>query len=194
MKKNVLSNDGFTLIEVLVGITLLVIVVAAMVPLFGTGTNSIIQAGMMGNNQSQYQQSIENNLAATPVGMTDSLTIRFANITRNITVHGTTQQPVGSSWKVFIPNEFGILLPDNGIPSASKGQAYNFTFQVKGGTTPYHFEITAGSLPNGLSLNTTTGAITGTPMSSVISTFTLKVTDSTSTPLVRTRQFQIPVR
>jgi large repetitive protein len=49
-----------------------------------------------------------------------------------------------------------------------------------GGVTPYTYAITAGSLPTGLSLNTATGAITGTP--SVVGSFpvTFQVTDVTT--------------
>jgi len=46
---------------------------------------------------------------------------------------------------------------------------------VTGGTAPYTFSI-VGTLPAGLSLNTTTGAVTGTPTAS--GTFTVKVTDA----------------
>lgn len=58
--------------------------------------------------------------------------------------------------------------------------AYNGSPAVSGGTAPYTWSISVGSLPAGLSLNTTTGAITGTPTSAGTSNFTLRVTDATS--------------
>jgi hypothetical protein len=45
---------------------------------------------------------------------------------------------------------------------------------VTGGTAPYTFTV-VGTLPNGLTLNTSTGAITGTPTAA--GAFTIKVTD-----------------
>ena len=47
---------------------------------------------------------------------------------------------------------------------------------VTGGTAPYTFSIGSGSLPPGLTLNTSTGAVTGTPTAA--GTFTVKVTDA----------------
>src|SRR6185369_5742516 len=43
------------------------------------------------------------------------------------------------------------------------GQPYNSSFIVTGGVSPYTFSIINGSLPPGLTLNPTTGALTGTP-------------------------------
>ena len=47
---------------------------------------------------------------------------------------------------------------------------------VSGGKSPYTFAVATGSLPNGLSLNASTGAVTGTPTAA--GSFTIKVTDS----------------
>jgi len=59
--------------------------------------------------------------------------------------------------------------------------AYSATLAAKGGTTPYTWSLTSGALPAGLSLNASTGAITGTPTTAVTSTpLTFKVTDSGS--------------
>ena len=47
---------------------------------------------------------------------------------------------------------------------------------VTGGEPPYKFSIGSGTLPPGLTLDTTTGAVTGTPTAA--GTFTINVTDS----------------
>ncbi|MGD0733388.1 MAG: putative Ig domain-containing protein, partial [Terracidiphilus sp.] len=47
---------------------------------------------------------------------------------------------------------------------------------ITGGTAPYSFSI-VGTLPTGLTLNTSTGAVTGTPTTA--GTFTVRVTDAT---------------
>jgi hypothetical protein len=57
------------------------------------------------------------------------------------------------------------------------GTAYSSMYSVTGGTGPYTFTITYGSLPPGLSLDKYIGKITGTPTTPGAYTFTAKVTD-----------------
>lgn len=62
--------------------------------------------------------------------------------------------------------------------SGSTGTFYSAILNASGGTSPYTFSLISGTLPLGLSLNISTGAITGTPTTAATSTFTAKVTDS----------------
>jgi hypothetical protein len=64
------------------------------------------------------------------------------------------------------------------LPEAVTGVAYAQNVQVAGGTAPYTWSVTAGSLPQGLSLSPTTGAITGTAVNTGSSAFTIAVRDS----------------
>jgi hypothetical protein len=66
----------------------------------------------------------------------------------------------------------------NSLPAATAGTAYNQTLSVSGGTSPYTWSITAGTLPAGLSLNASTGAITGTPTGAGSNSVTFQVTDA----------------
>ncbi len=64
--------------------------------------------------------------------------------------------------------------------SATVGTAYSSALVASGGVSPYTYSISTGSLPPGLTLNTSTGAITGTPTTSGPYSYTAKVVDSTS--------------
>lgn len=60
----------------------------------------------------------------------------------------------------------------------SVGTFYSLTIPVSGGTPPYTFALTAGSLPPGMSLNTSTGVISGTPTTIGEYDWTIRITDS----------------
>ncbi|HEV3268275.1 MAG TPA: putative Ig domain-containing protein, partial [Acidimicrobiales bacterium] len=66
------------------------------------------------------------------------------------------------------------------LGSATQGQnGYNQTVVGTAGTTPYVWSISSGTLPTGLSLNSSTGAITGSVGGSATSqTFTVTLTDA----------------
>lgn len=71
-----------------------------------------------------------------------------------------------------------------GTPAlAVVGKQYSYTPEVHGGdSTKYSFKIIGDPLPNGLAINPTTGAITGTPtLSTAMSVVLIQVTDGTQT-------------
>jgi sugar lactone lactonase YvrE len=63
------------------------------------------------------------------------------------------------------------------LPPATTGTGYTQTLGATGGAAPYHWALSSGRLPAGLALNSSTGAITGTPTAVQTSSFTVKVTD-----------------
>jgi large repetitive protein len=60
------------------------------------------------------------------------------------------------------------------------GLAYSQTTTASGGVTPVTFSISAGTLPAGLTLNSSTGTVSGTPTVSGSFSYTISATDSTS--------------
>ncbi|MDP3091063.1 MAG: putative Ig domain-containing protein [Nitrospira sp.] len=72
------------------------------------------------------------------------------------------------------------ILTASPLPDGTVNQAYNLTLTPSGGTSPYTWSLAANSpqLPAGLSLNASTGAITGTPPNAVTSNTEFKLVDS----------------
>lgn len=64
------------------------------------------------------------------------------------------------------------------LPPATVGTAYSATLAATGGITPYSWTVSAGTLPNGLSLDSSTGEISGMPTTNGTSNFTVQVTDA----------------
>jgi hypothetical protein len=67
------------------------------------------------------------------------------------------------------------------LPTAAVGTAYSFMLTASYGTSPYTWSVSSGSMPAGLTLNASTGVISGTPTTAVTAdAFTVEVTDSAS--------------
>ncbi|SEP65238.1 Putative Ig domain-containing protein [Devosia sp. YR412] len=94
-----------------------------------------------------------------------------------------------------IPYTLAVAAPSitlaGSVPAGRIGQAYNGQITVTGGVTPYGFTVTTGTLPAGLSLNPTTGAITGTPTAAGTSTVTITATDDNDFTGLRSYEFVI---
>jgi Putative Ig domain len=72
-----------------------------------------------------------------------------------------------------------LAITTTSLPNGAVGTSYNAALAASGGTTPYIWSLTSGTLPTGLTLNTSTGAITGTPTVAASATsLTFEVTDS----------------
>jgi hypothetical protein len=87
-----------------------------------------------------------------------------------------TGQVVCTITNTFATPGFHASCPD---PVYVVGTPYDSFVVVTGGVPPYTFAVTSGSLPTGLSLNASTGEITGTPSADGPFTFVITVTDST---------------
>lgn len=68
------------------------------------------------------------------------------------------------------------ILNAEDLPPARVSLVYSNLLSATGGTTPYTWSLTAGALPDGLSLDAGTGLIHGVPRSIGTNAFTLRVT------------------
>jgi hypothetical protein len=88
----------------------------------------------------------------------------------------------------------GMLQITSGtLPSAVVGNAYSTTLTALGGTPPYTWSITSGSLPAGLTLDPNAGTISGTPTTGGNFNFTVTVTDSENPPATASANMSITV-
>jgi putative Ig domain-containing protein len=71
-----------------------------------------------------------------------------------------------------------ITVSPSSLPDGVLGIAYNQTIIATGGTAPYTYAVTSGTLPAGLSLDQNSGIISGTPTTVQTATFQITATDS----------------
>jgi hypothetical protein len=64
------------------------------------------------------------------------------------------------------------------LPNGAANAPYTATLAATGGTPGYTWSLLSGSLPTGLSLNSSTGVISGTPTADNLYSFTIQVSDS----------------
>jgi hypothetical protein len=65
------------------------------------------------------------------------------------------------------PPPAALTISTSSLPTGQTGVAYSAVLAATGGTPPYTWSLTSGTLPAGLMLNASTGAIAGTPMQTV---------------------------
>lgn len=85
------------------------------------------------------------------------------------------------------PNPGSVDLAAIADQSGTVGTAVNLAVSASGGVAPYAFSATG--LPAGLSINASTGAITGTPTAAATSSVTVTVRDSAGTPTTDSASF-----
>jgi len=168
--------------------------IAASAPALGITTNSL-PGGTVGSPYSQsitasggtppYTWAVSSgslppglslNSSTAVIGGTPSSPNTF-NFTAQVTdAAGVT---ANKAFTITIaPNVPKLTITTTSLPNGTAGSSYSQSITASGGTAPYSWAFTAGSLPSGLSLNASNGAIAGTPSSANTYNFTVQVTDA----------------
>ena len=153
---------------------------------FGTGNPGLAVESATSGNISLFAGA-GNGTFAAPVTVAAGGTAPVALAVADFNADGRSDLVVAN----YSSNTFSILLGQIPQPALTcnlgaapivTGTAYNFPCPATGGVGPYTYSISSGALPTGLSLNTSTGAITGTPTAIGPFTFTVKAVDSDTPP------------
>ena len=71
-----------------------------------------------------------------------------------------------------------MALTTTTLPNGTQGTAYSQTIHATGGSGTYTFNTTTGTLPTGLTLNSSSGVLSGTPSATGDFSFTVTATDT----------------
>ena len=112
-----------------------------------------------------------------------------------VTSGGRSSQPGVTMW---VRRRLHVTPPSGGGLTGTVGVAWsssNNSVTAAQGTSPYRYAVTSGLLPTGLSLNQTTGAITGTPAANTSGSYqiTVTATDSANFPITGSVSFTLTI-
>ncbi|HXT24047.1 MAG TPA: putative Ig domain-containing protein [Candidatus Eisenbacteria bacterium] len=104
------------------------------------------------------------------------------NLTLQVSDSGAPTLTASRPYTLIIGNN--LVLPQSTLPDAVQNLAYREQILPAGGTPPYHFaKFPDASLPPGLTLDSNTGIVSGTPTSAQLTDFVyMTITDSAPTP------------
>ncbi|SER30994.1 DUF7927 domain-containing protein [Microlunatus flavus] len=125
----------------------------------------------------------------TVTGLTPGTAYTF----RVAAVNAAGTGPASASSAAVTPNA-SPSLTFAAPPSGEVGVAYSRQLTVNDGTGPYTWSVSAGALPAGLTLNTTTGLLSGTPTAAGTASFTVQVTDASGQSATRAVNLVVAAR
>ncbi len=101
--------------------------------------------------------------------------------TSNFTIRVTDSLAGTASVACSITVNAQLFLITGNAPNGYLNLPYSHAWVPVGGLAPFTFQVQSGALPNGLSLNTSTGVVSGIPLVLGLFNFTIRVTDSLGT-------------
>lgn len=144
----------------------------------GEGADSITGFTVTSAPEAKTCEAKANETSCIVTGLSNTTNYVFSVVANSAAGSGaaTPTAPVQPVASLTVPG--GATLPQ-----AVVGSNYSASISPTGGTVPYHFRITQGALPAGLSAamsaDGTSILITGTPSRTETASFTLEISDST---------------
>ncbi|MFM8364320.1 MAG: putative Ig domain-containing protein [Verrucomicrobiota bacterium] len=119
-------------------------------------------------------------LTLSSAGLISGVATAVGNHTLLLRVRGGDS---AASVKEFVLKTTESIVPVTTGPStiaAKNGEAFTAAIQTVGGAKPYSWVISSGSLPAGVTLDASTGIVSGTPAALATANFSTTVTDANS--------------
>jgi hypothetical protein len=146
-----------------------------------------------------YTYSVQSGSGTLPPGVTlnsqtglvSGTATTVGTYTFTILATDSSSRQVTATGTITIASSLTLATP--AAVTGNVGATVSMTFSATGGTAPYTYAFAAGSLPPGLTLNPSTGVISGQATQSCTCAFLIQVTDSSSPALTATATGSITV-
>jgi sugar lactone lactonase YvrE len=164
--------------------------VALTFPVPTSGNNPSISTGFQLDSATTCPQlSMSSSVATLVAGASCALAVDFIPPAAQLytgslvlTDNDLNAAAPGYAMQTIVLNGTGrgaqITLNPTSLPAATYETAYSVAIAASGGTAPYTYSLSSGSLPTGLTLSSSSGTISGTPTVTGSFSFTIKATDS----------------
>jgi hypothetical protein len=119
------------------------------------------------------------NASSGLISGTPTSAVSATPFTFKVTDSGNPQQNATTIVTITVINRL-LQITTTALAAGETGVAYSQTLTATGGVSPYTWSVISGRLPAGLTLNTSTGVISGTTSSPTSELVTFQVTDLSS--------------
>jgi hypothetical protein len=134
--------------------------------------------------------TLPNGLTLTTAGTLSGTPTKPDTFPIILNVTDSTGLTAAALYAIVVTEPLGIPLPSSALPTATSGVSYAAVLSASGGSSPYTWSVTSGSLPPGLTLSST-GVLSGTPSAIGSYSFAATVTDAASQ--TTTKQYSLTV-
>jgi len=122
------------------------------------------------------------------------ITAGVSNFTVRVRDSQATSQTAQQQLSITVnPAAVGLSIGGGSLDVAQLGLPFRQQLSATGGIAPYSWSITSGSLPDGLTLESASGVVSGTPTALATNNFTIQVVDSQAVPLSGMKAFSMSV-
>jgi hypothetical protein len=158
------------------------------------GSNFVSTSVVRWNGADRTTTFVNNAKLQAAIPASDVASTGTAQVTVfNPTPGGGTSNNLTFSIGTLVP----IAITTTRLPDTAAGKNYDYILASNGGAPPIQWSVTAGAVPLDLTLDLTTGRISGTvnpAAAGSTATFTVQATDSAMTPQTATQTLSIVVR
>ncbi len=134
-------------------------------------------------------------LTLNPTGVISGIPTTVGSTTITVKVTDSVAGTVTKDLNITInpPGVLPVTIITTALSGGTVGSPYSTTVTASGGTGALTWSVVSGALPSGLSLNPSTGMISGTPTTQGVSNFTIQAQDSGNPPQSNQKQFTVTI-